>query len=103
LILALATPHLCQVFADREELPQRPLPYTLEEQRNRTNAASIIQNAWFNRMIRLSERFYIHFFFLFSLRFSSGIDFELLLTKVKKSFKDPFTLSIVTQIFPISH
>jgi hypothetical protein len=44
------------------------LPYTLEEQRRRTNAALIIQNAWFNRLIRLSERSAIFILFAFSKR-----------------------------------
>jgi hypothetical protein len=45
------------VFADREDFPLKPLPYTLEEQKHRNEAALVIQNAWFNRLIQISERF----------------------------------------------
>jgi hypothetical protein len=46
-----------QVFADREEPPRKARPYTLEQQKRRASMALVIQNAWFNYLVREAERF----------------------------------------------
>lgn len=47
--------HAEHVFKNKQ-LPKRPMPYTLEEKKRRNDAATVIQNFWFNSLIKINEK-----------------------------------------------